>query len=293
MVMNYWGSLKKAISYRMAPVCRHMFRVLPDLQTVSKNGTVRMMYFCGQRQLDMLNASLTSLALAWRELPLLTIALDGTVPKDQVAEILSWWQGPLRILDWTECIDTLEQIDAHEAIRFARTHVIGRKFASVQAQCLEEPIVYVDTDVLWFRELEDVWTREITFPYVHMSEDVQPCYNWKMETAASLIRSTLVPLCSGFMVARGNLSSLAGMDAVLHEAATSSYHFNDQTVFAAAHVLSGGKVISRKHVFIEWDDRYSLGFTFPGREWTARHYVGPARHLFWRDIIGLRVGKTP
>lgn len=67
--------------------------------------------------------------------------------------------------------------------------------------------------------------------------------------------------------------------------------YSEQTIIAAAVKALDGVPFDDRITRLSWDDRYSILPSFLGQNWTLRHYVGPSRHMFWRDAIFLWIKK--
>jgi hypothetical protein len=67
------------------------------------------------------------------------------------------------------------------------------------------------------------------------------------------------------------------------------YYFTEQTFFAIAAKLLSADMWRFNEIALFESDRFKLGPSYIGKNWFARHYVGPVRHLFWRDSFYKRL----
>lgn len=294
-----------SVSYRSAFVYRRALAALPPRSagSVPSAGSLPCTYltFGGLGHRLMLRASVGSLAAAWPRHPRLVITSDGTLDRETVAHDLRGWPGDWELRSWEEALPVLESRGLGDLARFARREVMARKMAAVVAQALSGPVVYADVDVLWFRPPPslDGYLGEAhrgDDPVLHLSEDFQPSYDprWYPERIPELIPQPF--LCAGALFAQGDVlghvRQLGDFGDFLAEAAETGIGVTEQTLLALAHRRLGGEAWSAREIDLSLDDRVSFRPTFRGRAFAARHYVGPVRHLFWRDALALRTGSA-
>jgi hypothetical protein len=70
-------------------------------------------------------------------------------------------------------------------------------------------------------------------------------------------------------------------------AAETGIGLTEQTLFAAMTRRLGGRSFAADEIYLSDEDRFTRGATFAGQPWSARHYIGQVRHLFWRDAYAL------
>lgn len=290
-----------SVSYRSAFIYRRLLAALPPRRagSVASTGALPCTYvtFGGLGHRLMLRANIASLATAWTRHPRLVVYSDGSLTRQAVEADLAVWPGPWDVRSWETAVPVLERHGHHDLVRFAHREVMARKMAVVAAEALAGPVVYADVDLLWFREPPSLggFLAEAAAggPVLHLSEDFQPAYDarWFPDRVRELVRPPF--LCAGALVARGDFLRAAGVEGFLAEAAEVGVGLSEQTLFALAHRRLGGAVWSGREIDLSLDDRVSFGPSFRGREFAARHYVGPVRHLFWRDALALRLGRGP
>ncbi len=284
--------LKRSLAYRSSTVWRGLLRTLPPPRVAAKPVLpATFVTFGGAGHRLMLAQCLASLGLTWPRLPRLRVVSDGSLDQATTARDLAWWPGPWELLAWHELAPGLRDRGHGALVRFAEREPMGRKMASVVATALEGPTLYCDVDVLWFREparLTELTGRPA--PQLVMSEDYVPAYDPALvpERLPSLARPPFY--CAGLLFAHGDFLAASGVEELLVEAAERGFGLTEQTIFAEADRRLGGACWPRTEIALSEDDRFSLAPSFPGRSWTARHYVGAVRHLFWRDALALRLG---
>lgn len=287
--------VKRSAAYRSGALWRALLCALPAPRVAAKPLLpVTFVTFGGAGHRLMLAQCLASLGLTWPRLPRLRIVSDGSLAADTTARDLAWWPGPWELLAWRDLAPGLCDRGHDALVRFAEREPMGRKMAAVVATALEGPTLYCDVDVLWFREparLAELTGRPA--PQLVMSEDCYPAYDPAL-VPGRLPHLAAPPFyCAGLLFAHGDFLEAAGVAELLAEAAERGFGLTEQTIFAEADRRLGGACWPRDEIALFEEDRFSLGPSFRGRSWTARHYVGQVRHLFWRDALALRLGIRP
>jgi hypothetical protein len=124
-----------------------------------------------------------------------------------------------------------------------------------------------------------------------MSPDRRPAYDEDLvpDRLPHLARPPY--FCAGLLYAAGDLLAACDVASLLDHAAERGIGVTEQTILAQADHLLGGRSWPAEEIALQDEDRASLGPTFRGRPWAARHYVGAVRHIFWRDALALRIGR--
>jgi len=290
--------LKRSAAYRSGGLYRALLRALPPPRVAAKPVLpVTFVTFGGAGHRLMLAQCLASLGLTWPRLPRLRVVSDGSLDPAATRRDLAWWPGPWELLSWRDLAPGLRDRGHSSLVRFAEREPMGRKMAAVAATALEGPTLYCDVDVLWFREparLAELAARSTQRPpQLVMSEDCVPAYDPELVPGRLPDLAASPFYCAGLLFAHGDFLSASGVEELLAEAAERGFGLTEQTIFAEADRRLGGACWPRTEIAIAPDDRFSLGPSFRGHAWSARHYVGAVRHLFWRDAFALRCGARP
>ena len=121
---------------------------LPADRTV---GGTDLLIFSGYRGAKMMKALLLSIYYRWDNIPRVTIVSDGT-PKEVLDTAMQFWPYPYEIKHWEDCA-AWHRTRGHTAIiDFAHVNTYARKLLCVLAEAERRPVLYCDTDVLWFAQ---------------------------------------------------------------------------------------------------------------------------------------------
>ena len=285
----------RSLAFRSGPVHRRLLRLLPRPRARPRPTLpLTLLTFGGAAHLEMLTEMLFSLQATWPALPCVRVACDSSLAPAAVRSALTWWQGPLEAVSWRDLAPAGGEGDRGALARFAEREPMGRKLAAVVASAAAGPTVYCDVDVLWFRlpeRLEPLLGAGGT--RLVMSQDYQPAYDPFLVPDRLSALAAPPFFCAGFLFATGDLLGACELGELLEYAARSGFGLTEQTILAEANRQLGGEHWTLEEVCLDCADRFSLGPSFLGRRWAARHYVGSVRHIFWRDALALRLGGRP
>jgi|GEM_PF-195954 len=254
----------------------------------------KLVYMCGREGQRYLNASLTSVYLFWDSLPEVIVISDGTPLRNIVR-----WPRKLEVVSWKDAYRHFAENGNRDICRYADRLVYGKKFAALVYLARQTPILYSDTDVLWYSTPDLKGIRSET-TYVKMGSDVGAgYYSGSLLEGLDEHRCTEnVPFNSGLMYINGDLSAYPKWDELCRRLADDQpppgvLDFSEQTAFAIlANHFNAASYFTHREILIRTDDTYALQYTLkhsPGI--IARHYVNTRRVAFWRDFAYICVNK--
>src|SRR5207247_3292006 len=101
----------------------------------------------------MLRESMFSLYRSWKKLPRITVVSDGSWSAADFYPVFSWWPGKINVLSREQLIAQSDAAGERELARYAEASGGGLKFASIVLLWVREPVLFVDADILWFKDL--------------------------------------------------------------------------------------------------------------------------------------------
>lgn len=244
----------------------------------------KLCFFCGQKGIDYLNASLLSVYHIWEKLPELMIVTDGT-PVSLIREKLVKWPKKVEVMTWEECALYYRDKGNGDLHHYAVNNIWGKKLVSV-LYCGERfNAVYSDTDVLWYSYPGEpsVGNR----PFIKMSQDIAFCYSGEMLAHLKEEKClSSVPLNAGLIHLHGDFSTYAKWEGLCAYLSALPDNRTEQTAFAILNNhYNPADYWSQQEVLIKVDDKYNLRYTkkyYPAL--LARHYVNNKDITFWRDF---------
>ncbi|MEM7554054.1 MAG: hypothetical protein AAF378_08135 [Cyanobacteria bacterium P01_A01_bin.84] len=285
--------IKNSLAFRSGSIYKKILDTLPLPKVVAKPELpLTFLALSGANHLSFLQQSLYSLYQAWSSLPKLQVVSDGTISVSELEQALKWWPGEKTIHLPEYFIEYHRSLGRESLGKYASNNVMGLKLAAVIKAGSEGATLYCDTDILWFRNLPNLTSESGSNSKVtlKMSEDFQPAYDHQL--AESKLKHLYTPpfFCAGLAFIDGKLLEELNLEDLLIAASVKANHFTEQTILAESNYRLGGAFWSREKIACFVEDQYSLTPSYLQEKWIARHYVGPVRHIYWRDALAIRLG---
>lgn len=290
--MKILEKAKKSAAFRSGGVYKFLlngFRVFqpfnkPELPLV-------LLTMCGEKHLPLLQQCLYSLCISWNELPKLCLVSDGTISLEKLAKSVTWYPCQKKVLHWRDCVTYHRELKREHLAQFAENNVIGRKLAAIVYAGEQNLTLWCDTDILWFQQLPEATSAFNSSEdlILKVSKDFQPAYDNRLIDFDLQHLKNPPFVNTGLVLIRGSLMKVCKISDLLELASKKSNHFTEQTILAEAVCQTSSSYWSIEQIVCFVDDNLSLAPTYIERNWIARHYVGPVRHLFWRDALALRL----
>jgi hypothetical protein len=242
----------------------------------------------GRPQWLMLRESLLSLYHTWKALPRITVVSDGSWTEHEFKPVFGWWPGTINVLHPEEIRVLASAADEVELRQYAEVHPYGLKLASIILLARQKPVLYVDSDILWFSDPTAVigppsgWTKPMGI------REGSCCQ--AQELAMRHCPQVLAPpyVNSGMIALHGELLSSELLRPMVRYAITDPRVYCEQTIVAAGVKLGRG-FFPEKLCLVEFDDVAGLRQRSMSKEgYHSRHYVNWMRHLLYRDAFRLR-----
>jgi hypothetical protein len=240
----------------------------------------------------MLRESMFSLYRSWKELPTITVVSDGSWSAADFYPVFSWWPGKINILPREQIIAQADAAGERELAQYAEASTYGLKLASIVLLAHREPMLFVDADILWFRDpallLGDpmLWGR----PRALRENNCRQRQDMALRYCAQVLQPPFVN--SGTVALYGELMLPGLLRSMVQEALPYPKDSScEQTIIATA-VKLGGEFFPEKLSLVAVDDIYSFFIRNAKQEgYYSRHYVTPARQLLYRDALKIRLSR--
>src|SRR5947207_14792609 len=105
----------------------------------------------------LLRESLFSLYRSWKKLPTITVVSDGSWSAADSYPVFSWWPGKINVLSREQIIAQADAAGVRELAEYAEVSAYGLKLASIVLLARREPVIFVDADILWFKDPADLF----------------------------------------------------------------------------------------------------------------------------------------
>lgn len=240
----------------------------------------------------MLRESMFSLYRSWKKLPTITVVSDGSWSAADFYPVFSWWPGKIRLLAREQIIAQADAAGERELAQYAEASAYGLKLASIVLLARREPMLFVDADILWFRDpallLGDPtsWVR----PRGLRENSCRQRQDMALRYCAEVLQPPFVN--SGIVALYGELMSPELLRSMVQDALPSPQDSScEQTIIATA-VKLGGDSFPEKLSLVTIDDTSSFFIRNAKQEgYYSRHYVTPARQLLYRDALKFRLSR--
>lgn len=286
--------IKNSLVFRLPLVYKKILEQfgLITRKNKTQNHNFNLTILVGKAQLSMLRETLNSIVRNFEEIPAIYIFTDHNLNPETCRKVLSWQQQTLiKIISANECISFHEK--DHDLVLFAKKNPMGLKLAAIlQIAALGKPLLYCDTDVLWFGDPQNIIKEMLVNDQISLSlsYDFQPAYDNSLIERGNLSILTKPPyFCAGILLYKLTTKTMEeNLAKILPLVTKESNHFTEQTIFSYLNKICGGFGMDAHKFQINLKDQYHF---LPNKNNPiARHYIGPVRHLFWRDALFMRIG---
>jgi len=237
----------------------------------------------------LLRESMFSLYCSWKKLPTITVVSDGSWSAADFHPVFSWWPGEINVLSREQIITDADAAGERELARYAEASAWGLKIASIVLLARREPVLFVDADILWFKDPADLLGTSDSWAKPRGVRESN-CYQHR-EMALRFCPEVLQPpfVNGGILALGGEFLSAEILRAMVNEALTDPDDGAfEQTIIASA-VHRGVGLLPGEISLVEFDDINRFRHRNMKREgYYSRHYVNWMRHLFYRDALRLR-----
>ncbi len=268
--------------------CRFAFTLASPrkLSAAKPVGDTDLLLFSGYKGAKMIKAVLLSIYYNWDKVPRLTLVSDGT-PREVLQAALHFWPYPYEIKSWEDCAAWHRGKDRQALIDFAEVNPYARKLLSVLAEAEQRPVLYCDTDVLWFAEPR-LPSPAADRCIMRISRDNTHCYH--PPAIRHLHRQDLLEkraINCGVVYLSGSVyDHYPNFEALMQFMRIFSEPFSEQTTFALLADQLGDTWTLDEIILTTKDIHWPLipRYLFSGTQ-LARHHVATKHSWFWRDAL--------
>ena len=250
---------------------------------------VHYLTIAGRSHWLMLRESMFSIYRSWKKLPTITVVSDGSWSAEDFHSLFAWWPWKINVLSREQITAQADAAGERELAQYAQSSPWGLKLASIVLLARREPVLFVDADILWFKDPTDLfgpsdfWAnpRGVSENNCHQRRDMALRYCPKVLDP---------PFVNGGILAlHGEFLTPEILRAMVREALADPQDGTfEQTIIATA-VHKGAGLLPNKLSLVEFDDIYKFCRRNMRKEgYYSRHYVSWMRHLLYRDALRLR-----
>lgn len=280
------NKIKKSLAYRMPVIYRFLLRFKNFKTTQKETSDQFILMMTGKTHIEMVRLCLFTISKTWSKLPTLIIASDGSITTEKIASSLKFWKGKIQFNGWEESINYHLKKDRNAIANYARLNAFGKKLAIILHHAEEKPVVWIDSDILFFKDFLPYWPKNQTTFACGGSADWKSAYDERLLKFFDGSLQKYGSLNAGLIYAHGiNLYEQHKIEEALNLIHPNYDFLSEQTIFAEIASTSLGVLWEQQIIGNFNDDDQSLSPT--KKQYTARHYTSNVRHLFWRDAFFL------
>ena len=250
---------------------------------------VRYLTIAGRDHWLMLRESMFSLYWSWKNLPTITVISDGSWSAEDFQPIFSWWPGNIHVLSREQIVAQADTAGERELAQYAEASPYGLKLASIVLLARREPVLFVDADILWFKDPTGLFGPSQSWAKPRGVSESN-CYQHR-DMALRYCPEVLKPpfVNGGILALHGEFLAPEILRAMVREALVDPKEGTfEQTIIASA-VHTGAGLLPNKLSLVAFDDVHKFCLRNMRKEgYYSRHYVNWMRHLLYRDALALR-----
>lgn len=207
-----------------------------------------------------------------------TVVSDGTY-SEQSRRLLTRLDSSVSVSDASEWIpgDLPDEI-----YPYLKTHPTGRQLALIMSLPKNAPVLYLDSDVLFFAGAKDLDAYAT-------ARDVPAFYlaDCRFSGDERLLRDPAEandPVNTGFLLLFQKLDWSASVRRILELEGEPNFFTNQTMTHLAMHANGAAPFDPRKYV-LQLDDQFIFPDRYANSQIAMRHYVNPVRHKFWTSLF--------
>src|SRR6266566_4274382 len=236
----------------------------------------------------MLRESLFSLHRSWNSLPEITVVSDGSWAANEFAEVFAWWPAPITVLTRQDLCLAASRAGFPDLADYARESPYGLKLAAIVTQAVKQPVLFVDADILWFRDPALLLGDPVSWdkPRALRESNCHQRRDMALRHCAQVLEPPFVN--SGIVALHRELMTPALLRSMVQDALRDAQDSAcEQTIIATA-VKVGGELFPDKLSLLEFDDVHRFrSRNMKNEGYYSRHYVNWMRHMLYRDALKL------
>ena len=170
-------------------------------------------------------------------------------------EVFAWWPAPITVLHAREICQAASTAGFSELADYAGQSPYGLKLAAIVTQAKKRPVIFVDADILWFRDPALLLGRSRC-----RGTNLERCEKatatnvetWRRGIARQVLEPPFVN--SGIVALHGEIMTPALLRSMVQDALRDPQDSScEQTIIATAVKLGGG-LFPEKMSLVEFDD---------------------------------------
>ena len=277
MMPNYGYHLSMAKGRAVRALYRVSLRGLPRIEP-SRSFPLEVFSYSGEAALSEQVASIRSFLRHVGRPAMFHVVSDGTY--SEASKRLLQEIDPCVVL--REAADWVPKDLPDEIYPYLRNHPTGRQLALIMSLPVDAPVLYCDSDILFFAGASDLHARVEPpgVPALYLAD----C---RFSGDDRILRGpdeAKDPVNTGFLLLFRKLDWSLGVQRFLEMRGDPIFFTNQTMTHLTMHANGAAPFDSRKYV-LQLDDQFIYPDRYAAPTIALRHYVNPVRHKFWTSLF--------
>lgn len=279
------NKLKKSLAYRLPIFYKKILKYKRFKSAKKPSVDISVITMTGRYHIELTRLSILSLANKWSLLPKLTIYGDGTLSAKKIKEKLSFWKGEIVVGDWENVKQYHKELKRYALINYSEINPFGKKMALILYHAELHPTIWIDSDILFFKDLVPHIPIKETGINIGGSEDSIQAFDFRIIDNLKINFEKNYKFNAGLLYAFGeDIYEKFHVNEILSPLHPNYDFLTEQTIFAhiAKHSLG---IAWNQDIIKNFHEDHQKLIAMNICDITARHYISNVRHLFWRDAF--------
>jgi len=274
---NYGYHLARAKGRAVRALYRGFLGTLPGIKP-ARSFPLEVFSYSGEVGLPEQVASIRSFLRYVGRPPKFTVVSDGSY-SGRSKRLLGALDPCVSVSDTSNRVPK----DLPEKIRpYLKTHPTGRQLALIMSLPVDAPVLYLDSDILFFAGANDlhdlVETRDVAALYL---ADCRFSGDERLLRGAG---EAADPVNTGFLLLFQRLDWSLSIQRFLELNGPPNFFTNQTMTHLTMHANRTAPFDPRKYV-LQLDDQFIYPDRYANPRIALRHYVNPVRHKFWTSLF--------
>lgn len=274
---NYGYHLARAKGRAVRGAYRALLRTLPKVES-PRAFPLEVFSYSGEAALPEQVASIRSFLRYVGRPAMFNVVSDGSYSESN-KRLLQEIDPSVSV---REAADWVPKDLPDEIYPYLRNHPTGRQLGLIMSLPVNAPVLYVDSDILFFQGADDLHAQAATrgVPALYLAD----CRFSGDERLLRDRHEANDPVNTGFLILFQKLDWSLSVQRFLELKSEPTFFTNQTMTHLTMHANAAAAFDPLKYV-LQLDDQFVYPDRYADPAIALRHYVNPVRHKFWTSLI--------